>query len=95
MCAHFVAAKMQLESVRGLSTSSEAATGGQVGAAVIKVQHPLPSACLESHNPPPELKSHFTQTLSLDFIFCCFWFACWRLMSKIVVKNALFRYEKI
>lgn len=39
---------MQLESVWGLSASSEAATGGQVGAAVIKVQHPLPAASLVS-----------------------------------------------
>lgn len=39
MCAYFVAAEMQLESVWGLSASSEAAPGGQVGAAVIKVQH--------------------------------------------------------
>lgn len=38
--------KMQLESVWGLSASSEAAPGGQVGAAMIKVQHPLPSASL-------------------------------------------------
>lgn len=40
--------KMQLESVWGLSASSEAATGGQVGAAVIKVRHPLPAASLVS-----------------------------------------------
>ena len=38
VCAYFVAAKMQLESVWGLSASSEAAPGGQVGAAVRKVQ---------------------------------------------------------
>lgn len=46
MCAYFVAAKMQLESVWGLSASSEAAPGGQVGAAAMEVQRPLPSACL-------------------------------------------------
>lgn len=57
---------MQLESVRGLSASSEAATGGQVGAAVIKVQHPLPGACLVSAvNPLPEPESHCNPDLLL------------------------------
>lgn len=36
VCAYFVAAKMQLERVRGLCASSEAAESGQVGAAVIR-----------------------------------------------------------
>lgn len=51
MCAYFVAAEVQLESVWGLPASSEAAPGGQVGAAVIKVQHPLPSACRRALEP--------------------------------------------
>lgn len=47
MCAYFAALRCSWK-VWGLSASSEAATGGQVGAAVIKVQHPLPAACLVS-----------------------------------------------
>lgn len=77
MCAHFVAAKMQLESVWGLSASSEAATGGQVGAAVIKVQLPLPAACLMSALTHCLNPSHTSTPFSpWDFIFHCFSFAC-------------------
>lgn len=65
MCAYIVAAKMQLESLWGLSASSEAATGGQVGAAMIKLLHPHPSACFKCCNPLLEPESHFNpSTLS-------------------------------
>lgn len=65
MCVYFVAAKLQLESVWGSSASPEAATGGQVGAAGMKVQHPLPSAPPQGCNPLPEPESHWSPIRSL------------------------------
>lgn len=53
--------------------SSEAATGGQVGAAMIKVQHPLPAARLVSavtHSLNPSRTS--TRFCPGLFIFRCF-----------------------
>lgn len=86
---------MQLESVWGLSASSEAATGGQVGAAVIKVQHPLPPACLVRP------VTHCMNLSGTSTGFSCWHFYLSLLltcllgfMTKVVIKNSLFRYEK-
>lgn len=79
----------------GVSASSGATPGGRVGAAVMKVQYPLPSACPPSRvtrRPSPSGTS--AQISPWSFIFRCFWFACWRFMTKVVVKNSLLRFWK-
>lgn len=67
---------MQLESVWGLSASSEAATGGHVGAAMTEVQPPLPPACLVSpvtHHPKP---SCIQPDSLLDSVSAASYYAC-------------------
>lgn len=76
MCAYFVAAEMQLESVWGLSASSEAARGGQVGGGRDDGTAPLPAACLvsavtHSLNPGPTSTLVLPCILYLSLLLIC------------------------